>query len=200
MRFFRDGERTFGHLHHFKGNPGRLWQMTQTLEIDVFLCLKILNCFAAVETFLTLSVKNINSLCIMDVIQLEGDDRQLFDLVAHLVMSEEVLRYNLNYPYKTSPKYRWFIAVEEGKVLGFIPVKRRGGTALVNNYYVGGDDGEVFSVLLKEIIGSLSPDFAIESITQMRHVPNFEQNGFSVIFLWRRYVKMKVVKDEKECI
>jgi hypothetical protein len=134
----------------------------------------------------------------MDIIQLEGEDQRLYYLVAHLVMREEVLSYNLNYPYKTSPEYCWFVATEKGNTLGFVPVKRKEGKAQINNYYVKDDDSEVFSALLKEIVGKLSLDFEIESVTQLRHIPNFEQNGFSVMFHWKRYAKMNVLKNEKE--
>lgn len=41
----------------------------------------------------------------MDIIKLKGEDKRLYELVAHLVMDEEVLAYNLNYPYKTSFDY-----------------------------------------------------------------------------------------------
>ena len=134
----------------------------------------------------------------MDIIMLEGEDRHLYSLVAHLVMKQEVLSYNLNYPYKTSSEYCWFVAVEDGRTLGFVPVKRKGGKAQINNYYVEGDKSEIFSALLKEIIQTLSPDFVVESVTQLRHVPEFERNGFSVVFCWKKYVKMKALKNEKE--
>lgn len=48
----------------------------------------------------------------MDIIRLKGKDKQLYSLVAHLVMDEAVISYNLNYPYKTSPDYVWFVATE----------------------------------------------------------------------------------------
>jgi hypothetical protein len=134
----------------------------------------------------------------MDIIQLEGEDQRLYYLIAHLVMREEVLSYNLNYPYKTSPEYCWFVATDNGNTLGFIPVKRKAGKAQINNYYVKDDDGEVFSALLKEAIGTLSFDFEIESVTQLRHIRDFERNGFSVMFYWKRYAKMKACKNEKE--
>ncbi|MDY9918796.1 MAG: hypothetical protein U2P89_07985 [Proteiniphilum sp.] len=41
----------------------------------------------------------------MDIVQLKGKDKQLYSLVVHLVMDEEVIGYNLNYPYKTSSDY-----------------------------------------------------------------------------------------------
>jgi hypothetical protein len=134
----------------------------------------------------------------MNIILLEGEDQQLYPLVAHLVMKQEVLSYNLNYPYKTSPEYCWFVAVEDGRTLGFVPVKRKGGKAQINNYYVERDKSEVFAALLKEIIRALSPDFVVESVTQLRHVPEFERNGFSVVFSWKKYVKMKVFENEKK--
>jgi hypothetical protein len=136
----------------------------------------------------------------MDIIQLEGEDPQLYQLVAHLVMKEEVLNYNLHYPYRTSPEYCWLVATDNGKTVGFIPVKRKGGKAQINNYYVEKDNSEVFSALLRTAIETLSSDFEVESITQLRHIPEFEQNGFSVVFYWTRYAKMKVTEDEKKRI
>jgi hypothetical protein len=136
----------------------------------------------------------------MDIIKLEGEDRRLYDLVAHLVMNEEVLSYNLNYPYKTSSDYLWFIAVDEGNTLGFMPVKLEEGRAKINNYYVADDDRMVFSALLREITGTFLTDYILESVTQLRHIPDFERNGFSVTFYWKRYAKMKTFRNEKECI
>jgi hypothetical protein len=130
----------------------------------------------------------------MEIIKLDGDDQRLYYRVAHLVMDEEVLKYNLNYPYKTSDNYCWFIAVEGGSTLGFIPVELEEGRATINNYYVADDDSKVFSLLLKEIVRVLLPDFNIESVTQVRHIPDFERNGFSIILRWKRYVKMNAFK------
>ena len=136
----------------------------------------------------------------MEIFKLDGEDKQLYYLVAHLVMNEKVLNYNLNYPYKTSQEHKWFIAVDEGKTLGFIPVKLKDGKAVINNYYVADNDKKVFSNLLNEIIQEFSPDYEIESITQIQHIPYFEQNGFSIIFYWKRYVKMKIFRNEEKCL
>jgi hypothetical protein len=139
----------------------------------------------------------------MDIIRLEGEDERLYYLVAHLVMNEEVLAYNLNYPYKTSSEYRWFVATDNGDTLGFIPVRLEEGKAKINNYYVADDDSAVLSALLKELVNTLSLDYEIESVTQLRHIPDFERNSFSVVLYWKRYAKMKVFKisgDEEERI
>lgn len=129
----------------------------------------------------------------MDIVQLKGKDKQLYSLVVHLVMDEEVIGYNLNYPYKTSSDYVWFVAVENGVTLGFIPVKLEEGKAKINNYYVADDDSTVFSALLKEIVKVLSSEFEIESVTQLRHIPEFEKNGFAIVLNWK--IKMKVFKE-----
>ena len=136
----------------------------------------------------------------MEIIKLAGEDQHLYCLVAHLIMNEKVLSYNLNYPYRTSQEYKWFIATDKENTLGFIPVKLKEGKAIINNYYVADDDKEVFSMLLKEIIHEFLPDFEIESVTQTRHIPYFEQNGFSIVLYWKRYVKMKVFRNEEECL
>jgi hypothetical protein len=135
----------------------------------------------------------------MEIIKLNGDDQRLYYLVAHLIMNEDALKYNLNYPYKTSDNYCWFIAVEEGNTLGFIPAElRESKIATINNYYVADDDSKVFSALLKEVVRMLQPDFGIESITQIRHIPDFEKIGFSIVYQWKRYVKMRVFGNEKK--
>lgn len=134
----------------------------------------------------------------MDIIKLEGEDQRLYYLVAHLVMNEDVLGYNLNYPYKTSSDYLWFVATDKGNTLGFMPVKLEEGKAKINNYYVTDDDSAVFSALLKEITVTLITDYELESVTQLRHIPDFEKNGFSVLLYWKRYAKMKAFRDEKE--
>lgn len=134
----------------------------------------------------------------MDIIKLEGENQQLYYRVAHLVMNEEVLNYNLGYPYKTSSDFLWFIAVNESNTLGFIPVKLEENQAKINNYYVAGDNSAVFSALLEEIVTTLSKEYELISITQLRHIPDFEKNGFSVTFYWKRYAKMKLFRDEKK--
>jgi hypothetical protein len=134
----------------------------------------------------------------MEIVRLNGEDQQLYYLVGHLVMNETVLKYNLNYPYKTSDNYCWFIAIEGGNTLGFIPIEMKNGKATINNYYVADDDSRVFSMLLKEVVRVLLPDFEIESVTQIRHIPDFERNGFSIVLRWKRFVKMKAFGNEKK--
>ena len=132
----------------------------------------------------------------MEIVTLGGKDQRLYDLVAHLVMDEEVLRYNLNYPYKTSPDYRWYIGTEKTDTVGFIPVKLDGNKAVINNYYIADDDSAVLSALLQEIIRALRSGFEIEAVVQARHILIFEKCGFATMLYWKRYVKMGMDKLE----
>ena len=134
----------------------------------------------------------------MEIVKLGGKDERLYHLVAHLVMDEDVLAYNLNYPYKTSPDYRWYIGTENESTIGFIPVKLDRNKAIINNYYIADDDSVVLSALLKEVIQTLRADFDIEAVVQIRHLPTFEKCGFPTLLHWKRYVKMKMDKLKPE--
>lgn len=119
-----------------------------------------------------------------------GDDPRLYALTAHLVMDEEVVAYNQNYPFKTSPAYRWFIAAEDGRTLGFLPVKLTRKKAVVNNYYVADDDNAVFTVLLREVLRRIPPEYTIEAMVQIRHKKHFERSGFHVHTFFTNYARM----------
>lgn len=61
----------------------------------------------------------------MQILKLQGTDRQLYRLVGPLVMNPKVLQYNNGYPFKTGEHYVWYIAIEKQKVMGFIPLEMR---------------------------------------------------------------------------
>lgn len=126
----------------------------------------------------------------MEIVKLNGEDSQLYTLVAHLVMNKDVLASNNSYPFKTSQEYVWFVACEEGDTVGFVPVQLKSRKATINNYYVADDDPAVFTGILQELVASLRKDHAIISVTQSKHVKIFQQCGFSTMFEWEKYVKM----------
>ena len=43
----------------------------------------------------------------MQILKLQGTDRQLYRLVGPLVMNPKVLQYNNGYPFKTGEHYVW---------------------------------------------------------------------------------------------
>ena len=76
----------------------------------------------------------------MNILKLQGLDGRLFDLVAPLVMNPAVLRQNNNYPFKTTRNHVWYIAMDEQRVLGFMPVKMTLTNNCIDNYYISGDN------------------------------------------------------------
>ena len=49
------------------------------------------------------------------IIELNGTEKRLYQLVAPLVMNPKVLKQNNNYPFRTSENFKWFVAVEGKK-------------------------------------------------------------------------------------
>ena len=93
---------------------------------------------------------------------LGGTSPRLYKLVAPLVMNAAVLRQNDNYPYKTSQRHEWLLALDdedENKISGFFPVERREGYAYINNYYLSAEAEEsVFAGTYREIHRDVCPD------------------------------------------
>ena len=96
----------------------------------------------------------------MEILQLDGLEPQLFNLIGPLAMNPKVLRANNNYPFKTTERFQWYIAVEDNDVTGFVPVEQKSGGYVINNYYVHNDDQEV----LVELLGVLNYSSAILNI------------------------------------
>ena len=117
----------------------------------------------------------------IQIIQLKGTDRRLYELVAPLVMNPDVLKQNYNYPFRTSEDFVWFVAVEKRKVIGFIPVEEKKKECIINNYYVEDNNESTLKLLLEKVISN----------TFMEHCSLFKELGFSEEKVWTRYVKMK---------
>lgn len=126
----------------------------------------------------------------MHIEKLAGTEERLYQLVAPLVMKISVLRQNNNYPYKTSVNYVWFVALEEERVLGFVPVEVKDKCAVINNYYIVGDEVSVLTSILQEVIKNFGKEYKLQSVTHTRHIPVFQGNAFAIIRTWKLYVKM----------
>lgn len=120
-----------------------------------------------------------------------GLDERLFHLVAHLVMNPEVLRQNNNYPFKTSARYVWFVAIEGKRTVGFVPVEMKNNCNVINNYYLADDDPSLLGDLLKEAIGHFAGKCSLQAVVHSRDESVFEKNGFVVVRTWKLYVKMQ---------
>ena len=124
------------------------------------------------------------------IIELNGTEKRLYQLVAPLVMNPKVLKQNNNYPFRTSENFKWFVAVEGKKVVGFLPLEHKKSEAIINNYYVKDNNTEVLKALLEKVMDSMEKDKLLTSVTLIEHQDLFLESGFSVEKMWRSYVKM----------
>lgn len=133
----------------------------------------------------------------MNIISLSGTDKRLYPLVGPLVMNPSVLRQNLNFPFRTSERFSWFVAVEGETAIAFLPVERKAGEWVINNYYVPKEHIELLIKLLKKALGTLKADRPVSVISFLKDEELFRQQGFKEEKRWTRYVKMKKeLKDE----
>ena len=127
----------------------------------------------------------------VQIIQLQGTDKRLYELVAPLVMNPEILKQNYNYPFRTSEDFVWFVAVDKKKVIGFIPVEEKKKEYLINNYYIESNNEDTLKLLLEKVISETNTSKELTSVTFMEHSSLFKDLGFSEEKIWTRYVKMK---------
>ena len=127
----------------------------------------------------------------VQIIQLQGTDKRLYELVAPLVMIPEILKQNYNYPFRTSEDFVWFVAVDKKKVIGFIPVEEKKKEYVINNYYIESNNEDTLKLLLEKVISETNTSKELTSVTFMEHSSLFKDLGFSEEKIWTRYVKMK---------
>lgn len=130
----------------------------------------------------------------MKIVQLPGTDRLLYELVAPLVMNPAVLKQNYNYPFRTSEDFIWFIALEDNAVVGFMPVEKKKGELVINNYYIKGNDEGILKQLLEEAINKSGEEANLTAVVFIEHSPLFKEFGFTDEKIWTRYVKMRKSK------
>lgn len=118
----------------------------------------------------------------------------MYKLVAPLVMNATVLRQNDNYPYKTSSRHEWLVALadDDTKVWGFFPVERREGYAYINNYYISPNaDESLLSKLIERSVELYVPVCPLVAVVHTRDAETFLEKGFVPEREWKHYVKMK---------
>lgn len=116
----------------------------------------------------------------MEILRLNGLDKQLYELVAPLVMNPAVLRQNNNYPFKTSFRYVWYIALNDKNVVGFIPLQSKENGFSLDNYYISGDDDQILEALIRYIQDEVECGTTITALVHKRHSSVFDRCGFSL--------------------
>lgn len=126
----------------------------------------------------------------MEIILLNGTERRLYELVAPLVMNPAIIRQNNGYPFKTSKDFIWYIAVENGVIEGFMPIKKTQGGMLIDNYYIRGDKVGTIHILLEKITEDIGTTAGLKATVFKRHVDVFRRHGFLSAIEWKKYDKM----------
>ncbi len=132
------------------------------------------------------------------VVKMAGTSPELYSCIAPLVMNPEIIKYNHNYPFKTSESFVWFVASSEEQVVGFFPVEVRKKSAVINNYYVSNNDEDVFLSLLEAVINEfMGAEKVLEAVVQKPHESFFLAQGFEIVRAWSLYLKMKKTYEEE---
>lgn len=132
------------------------------------------------------------------VVKMAGTSPELYSCIAPLVMNPEIIKYNHNYPFKTSESFVWFVASSEEQVVGFFPVEVRKKSAVINNYYVSNNDEDVFLSLLEAVINEfMGAEKVLEAVVQKPHESFFLAQGFEIERTWSLYLKMKKTNEEE---
>lgn len=127
----------------------------------------------------------------MQIKQLHGTEEELYRLVALLVMDPVVLKQNYNFPFRTSVRFEWLVALgEEEEVLGFLPTECKRTERVINNYYVKGKEAEILSALLTVAV-KVFEDRVLAAVVFKEDVDTFRILGFTEEKAWTRYVRMR---------
>lgn len=126
---------------------------------------------------------------------MNGTEKRLYEIVAPLVMNPAIIRLNNNYPFKTSSRYKWYIALEQDEPIGFMPVKDGDGRRSIDNYYIQGDRNDVIDSLLARVTGETARGDVLTAVVHKRHVGAFVRNGFGSFIEWTKYDKMEYNTD-----
>lgn len=117
----------------------------------------------------------------MEIRQIQYDDPELYSMIAPLVMNPKVLKGNNNYPFKNFPGSVWYVAVEDGDVSGFMPLKKNSSGVYIDNYYIADDNPDTIDTLLDSITEEIPVNSILTALVHKRHVGDFKRNHFNTI-------------------
>lgn len=127
----------------------------------------------------------------IQIVQLHGTDKKLYELVAPLAMSPEVLKQNYNYPFRTAEEYEWFVALDNKHVVGFVPVEHKKYECVINNYYIKERNVDTLKLLLEKVLEKQGEESSLTAVSFVEDRDVFSELGFLEDKVWTRYVKMK---------
>lgn len=124
----------------------------------------------------------------MNIFRLNGTEDRLYALVAPLVMNPAIIKQNYGYPFKTSSQFQWFVLVEDGRAIAFLPIEDRKGYHRIDNYYIPfTDERRALLLLLLEELKTVSYSTPLRVVALVEDAPLFMEAGFKVIKEYKRY-------------
>ena len=126
----------------------------------------------------------------MEILCLGGTDKRMYELVAPLIMNPAIIRQNNNYPFKTSNRHIWYIAINNGVADSFMPLKPNTSGYCIDNYYIRGDNAKTIDNLLKRITDDIEKFPVLTALVNKRHIEDFSRNGFVTWLELKNYNKM----------
>ena len=128
----------------------------------------------------------------IQIVQLHGTDKKLYELVAPLVMSPEVLKTELQLPLSGHRKStEWFVALDNKHVVGFVPVEHKKYECVINNYYIKERNVDTLKLLLEKVLEKQGEESSLTAVSFVEDRDVFSELGFLEDKVWTRYVKMK---------
>ena len=113
----------------------------------------------------------------IQIVQLHGTDKKLYELVAPLVMSPEVLKQNYNYPFRTSKEDEWFVALGNKHVVGFVPVEHKKYECVINNYYIKERNVDTLKLLLEKVLEKQGEESSLTAVSCVEDRDVFSELG-----------------------
>jgi hypothetical protein len=130
----------------------------------------------------------------MKVEKLRGTDKRMYSLIAPFAMDGKTIRKNDGYPFTTSDKHLWYVAVNGKKVVGFLSIKEN---SIVNDFSNG--DLSVLKCLLSEVLTDLREKLSVLYFTAIEsELKLLQELGFTVQSKSVNYIKMQY--EYKEAI
>ena len=117
----------------------------------------------------------------IQILKINGTDKNLYPLIGPLVMDPVALKYNNRYPFKTNKNFKWYIAVNEanGEAVGFIPLEYKSHEILINNYYVQSEGhDEILSWLIEAVWRDMTKD--MPPYSRSKDSPQLKNGSFTL--------------------
>lgn len=127
--------------------------------------------------------------------RLTREDPEFYQLLGPFLSRREIVR-ELGYPVWDDDGKVWYVAQEDGRVVGFAALRRDNGKTILTSAYVVPERRRqgiyrlLFDARLRE---ALAPGTVIEAVVTPQATGMFEQRGFERVGMRGRYTRYRRV-------